>query len=443
MLTALVLHTYTVYSQDSTHKELFRFNVSGAIYSQQLPLTQGEKATEIKVPLYLRQRRSQEPDLAATWELDKTLKATDNPMGHGASYFRFHSWCFLKDSIEIYGSAEINNAGFSWGPYNTYNIALIPRYHISYTKPFRIGNKPFSFFMKAGIFENFRLDEGVTFYNMDMQGVQAYLQYKKMKFTTSLIADMQFSTGLNIDGIRNQQLKFEKLKLSSNWNVDLELSHEKYLGPQQGTHAVNTALSVNNRSSRFYTQLAYRFNDTFSLQQNFAFLAGLENKFQSKRFTLLTKLEYRYYAIGFNNGFRKEWNTHYRRTDRPIGSNFTGDQVYLISFNERAFSQWAVFTEYNAKVWVNCVTATISGNLILHKNLSFIGNVDFNLINAEGEKPFLYPFFRTGFKFEPAKHTYLSLYVSNATLNLDKHYTTYYLLRYPTFQAVLKRDLNL
>ncbi len=441
LLTIFLISVNLAYCQDSIRKEVFRFNVSGGIYSQQLPLTGGTKATEINVPEFLKQRRSQEPDLANTWELNKSLKATDNPMGHGASYFRFHTWCFLKDSLELYGSVEINNAGFSWGPYNTYNISLIPRYHVSYNKAFKTGNKPFSFFLKAGNFENFKLDEGLTFYNMDMQGFQAYVQYKKMKLSTSLIADLQFSTGLNIDGIRNQQLKFEKLKLNPVWKLDLEFSHEQYLGPQSGNHAVSTALALNNKTSRFFTQWGYRFNDTVSVSQNFAFLAGFESKFSAKRFTLSTKLEYRYYTIGFNNGFRKESNTHYRKTDRPTGSNFTGDQVYLISFNERPFSQWAVFTEYNTKNWVSGATAIVSGSLVLFKNLSLGANIDFNLINTEGEKPFLYPFFRAGFKFEPAKHTYLSFYITNSTLNLDKHYTTYYLLKHPTIQVVLKRTL--
>lgn len=442
VVAALLLHAPIMLSQDSLRNGMFKFNVSGAIYAQQLPLARGQKATEIHVPAFLQQRRSQEPDLATTWELDKGLKATDNPMGHGASYFRFHSWCFLKDSLELFGSAEINNAGFSWGPYNTYNIALVPRYHVRYVRAFKIRSISLDFFLKAGNFENFKLDEGLTFYNMDMQGFQAYLRYKKLRLTTSLIADLQFSTGLNIDGIRHQQLAFEQLRWLDGWHVDLELSHEQHLGPTPGTHAVNTAVSMNKKTTRVYAQYSYRFNSNFPLQRNWALVTGLEKQVKYQALTLGVKAEYRYYTVGFNEGFRKESTTHYRKTDRPTGSNFTGEQLYLISFNERPFSQWAVFTEYNAKPWVTSVSTILSADVILRKQISWTGKLDLNVIHAEGEQPFVYPFFKTGFKFEPANDTYLALYVSNSTLNLDKHYTTYYLLRHPTVQAVLKRTLT-
>jgi hypothetical protein len=444
----LVLTGYlTVQAQTDTASWLlaknFRFNISGGIYSQQQSFKKGDAATEILVPDFLRNRRSQEPDLAHIWGIDQNLAATDNPMGHGASFFRFHSWYKVARGLNIYGSLEVNNGGFSWGPYNTYNINFLPRYYADYKNDFRVGKIPFDVQIKVGYFENFRDREGLTIYNLDMQGIVASVSYKKLKLTSITIADLQNTIGLNIDGTREKQLSLEKIKLGNHLNTDFSIGYTKYLGPTTGNTQTEASLALYNSYFRLYSQAGYRFNDGFDSQQNYAWLLGLKSMHKAGRFFWDATIEYRYYTIGFNNGFRKESNTHYRKTDRPVGSNFTGEHIYPVSYNDRPFSQWAVFTEYNEKDWVNAFGANLNLEYALGKQFKLMGNTDFNWIKASGESLFLYPFYKAGFKVEPVKGTYLAAYVTNRTLNLDKHYTTYYALKNPSFQVAFRRDIAL
>lgn len=437
----------TVSAQNDTTRILnfrnFSFDISGGIYSQQQSLKKGDGATEILVPDYLKTRRPQEPALANLWGIDQKLAATDNPMGHGASFFRFHTWYHAAEGLNIYGSLEVNNGGFSWGPYNTYNISILPRYYVDYNNSFKISKTPFGIKAKIGYFENFKDYEGLSIYNLDMQGLQASVSYKKLRLFTTSVTDLQNTIGLNIDGTRTQTISLEKLNIVSKLNADIRAGHTKYLGPQYGTSSIDFSAAVYNKTFRAYTQLAYRFNDSFETRYNYAFLAGVKTNFTAGKLSIDATAEYRYYGIGYNDSFRKEVNTHYRKTDRPVGSNFTGEQVYPISYNNRPFSQWAVFTEYNEKEWVAGYTANVNMEYNIKKNFKAIANLDFNWIKAKDEAMFLYPFCKTGFKLEPAKGTYVSAYVTNRTLNLDKHYTTYYALKYPSFQVEFRRDIKL
>ncbi|GAA4449947.1 hypothetical protein [Rurimicrobium arvi] len=426
---------------DSIHFRNFLFDISGGVYSQQQSLKKGD-ATDILVPDYLNSRRSQEQALASLWGIDQHLAATDNPMGHGASYLRFHSWYHAAEGLDVYGSLEVNNGGFSWGPYNTYNISVLPRYYVDYKNLFAIGKTPLSLNAKIGYFENFKDYEGLSIYNIDMQGLQAAVSYKKLHLSATSVTDLQNSIGLNIDGTRTQTVSLEKLSIGTRLNADIRAGHTKYLGPAYGNSSIDVSAAVYNKIFRAYTQIAYRFNDSFETRDNYALLTGIKTKFTAGRWYVDATAEYRYYGGGYNDRFRKEQNTHYRKTDRPVGSNFTGDQVYPISYNNRPFSQWAVFTEYDQKDWVAGYTAAINTEFSIKKNFKAMVNFDFNWIQAKDEALFLYPFYKTGFKLEPVKGTYVSAYVTNRTLNLDKHYTTYYALKYPSCQLEFRRDIR-
>lgn len=420
----------------------FRFDISGGLYSQQQSLKKGAGATDILVPNYLANRRSQEPALSSQWDLDRNLAATDNPMGHGASYLRFHTWYHATEGVDIYGSIEVNNAGFSWGPYNTYNISFLPRYYADTKRQFTIARTTFTIQAKVGYFENFRDYEGLTMYNLDMQGMQGALSYKKFSLSTTSVTDLQNTVGLNIDGTRTQSLSLQELRIGNRFNADIRAGHTKYIGPQYGISSMDFSAVLYERIFRAYAQAAYRFNDSFAPHHNYALLVGLKAKIMSVKWHINITAEYRYYGIGYNDGFRKEQNTHYRKTDRPAGSNFIGDQVYPISYNNRPFSQWAVFTEYNGKEWVAGYTAAVNITYVIKRHFKAISDFDFNWIKAKEEALFLYPFYKTGFKIEPIKGTYVAAYVTNRTLNFDKHYTTYYALKNPSFQIEFRRDIT-
>lgn len=427
---------------DSTKERKFRFDVSGGFFFQKSNYT-GTKVQEASIPAYLQQRRPQEPGLANTWGLNNNSLATDNPLGHGASYLRFHSWYNITAGLDIYGSLEATNGGFSWGPYNTFNIAFLPRFNVKYYKAFTKSKIPVSVNARLGNFENFKNYEGLTMYNLDVQGLQAGLRYKKLHFSTTRIADLKGSIGLNIDGISDYKLSLEKVKVGKHLETDIQVGLQKLLSTPIGSYMAAASAGIYNRNMRAYAEGSYRFNENYSPSLNFAFVAGIMGNINTSKIDLDYTLEYRYYGGGFNYAFRQEQYTHYRKTDKAAGANFIGDQVYPISFVNRPFSQWAVFTEYNGKRWVDGYTAKVHFDYALCKYFKLTSEADFNLIAAEGEKAFLYPFFKGGIKVQAIKGTYLAATITNKTMNFDNYYTTYYLLNHPVFQFELRRDIKL
>ncbi len=426
---------------DSSNLHRFRFDLTGGFYAQYSYLS-GDKAKEIRLPSYLSQRRPQEPELANRWGLNNAL-ATDNPLGHGASFLRFHSWYKLLDSLQLYASLEVNNGGFSWGPNNTFNIAFLPRYFIDYRKSFRIrGAEGFVFHSRIGTFEKFRNYEGLTLYNLDMQGIVSSLTYRRWQLTLTTVADLQFSTGLNIDGIRDYQLALNRIPINQHWQLDLKTGFQRLLGGFDHRQMASFSAALHQKHMRIYAQTDYRFNPNYRATLNYAFAGGITGKHTLGSATLAYILEYRHYGGGFNSDFRNEANTHYRKTDQPVGSNFTGPQVYPLSYLNRPFGQWAVFTEYNTKRWVDGISVQAILDYPFSKQLSWLTETDFHLIAAEGEKTFVYPFYKTGLRIEPLKSTYLSVALTNKTMNLDNYYTSYYLLKHPAFQFELRRDLS-
>lgn len=436
LLNSFLFITLYGQEQDSTQSKKFRFDVSGGF------IAQGSIGSEpdIILPDYLNNLRPSEPELADRWGLNGT-KVTDNPLGHGPSYFRFHSWYDVHPDLELYGSLAIDHRGFSWGPYNTYDIALLPRYYAKYdaTFPLQKLNTDLRLYGRVGTQESYHNYEGLMMYNLDVQTVEGAVQLGKLRFSATQIADLQESVGLNIDGIKDYQLSLNELNVGKNWQSDIKLGVQSLLGLEyDNIYSLSAALYHEN--TRFYAEAGYRPTD-YELSLNVGLVVGLKGKTELGRLRLDYKTEYRYYGGGFNYNLRKDNITHYRDTNLPAGSNFIGEQVYPLSFFGRPFSQWAVFTEYD-KQWVQGITLFSKLDYTLAKYFHLFGEMDFNWIAAKDEDTFLYPFYDAGVRFEAPKATYLSVSLTNRAMNLDKHYTTYYLVNAPIFQFAIKRDIQ-
>lgn len=418
----------------------FRFDVSGGFYHQ---MSGGEKP-KVVLPDYLNKRRPQEPHLTDVWGLHEG-ELPDNPLGHGASYFTFHTWADITPSLQLYGSLTADHRGFSFAPYNTLALAFLARYHAAYNKtvPLFKGADSLKIHARIGTHENYRNNEGLTLYNMDIQALEGSLQWRKLFVSTERITDLQFGIGLNIDGVIDYKAGFKELRLSKRWQAEVGIGRQKYESRPDDDGVKYFTAAIHSANTRWYVETGYR-NSGLDVDAalNVAFLAGVRGKLSSKNTTLSYGVEYRYYGGGFNHSLRKETNTHYRDTARGPGLNYIGDNVYPLSFLNRPFSQWAVFTEYD-KQWVGGFTINAQLKQVLYKNFYLLAEIDCNLIRAQGEAPFIYPFYKIGGMLEAAKGTCLAVSITNKTMNLDKHYTTYYLIDKPVLQFELRRDINL
>lgn len=427
---------------DTVSTKQIRFNVTAGFITHKSMGGNGENP-EFTAPEYLQKRRPTEPAVAQMWGLNND-RVTDSPLGHGPLYLRTHAWYSPIDALELYGSLAIDHRGMSWGPYNTDNIAYIPRFSAMYNskKPLRAMPDSIRVFGKIGYFEDFRNYEGLVLYNLDLQGLSGGVQYRKLQLRATLFGDLIRGFGLGIDGMNDYQISLLGLNQRNYWKVDLKAGVQSMKGfPATGgdQNILTLSAAFYKNKKRIYSEIGYRKTD-FSSGLNTALLLGFHNEMRSGKITADVRAEYRYYGGGFNYQFKNEEATHFRDVNNAAGSNFIGDMVYPLSFFGRPFSQWAVFTEYD-KQWVQGATVFGSAGYEIKKNISVFTDIDFNLILAQGERAFVYPFYNTGLKLNMLTNTFLSLSLTNRTMNLDKHYTTYYLTNKPLFQLELKRGI--
>ncbi len=435
------LNSVTAYAQEAdTLQNVWHFDITGGSVLQN---SASGKTPTFRAPDYLTVRRPTEPAVANMWGLRNNQDVTDNPLGHGPMYIRPHVWYRPVPALTLYASLEIDHRGASWGPYNTENIALLPRFHGEYSDWKRLKNgDSVRLFGKMGYLENYRNFEGLVLYNIDVQGFFAGVQYGKVILSSHRVGDLIRGYGLGIDGMTSYQVEVRDLKGMGAWKTDLKAGLQKMIGyPATGgdEQLLHTSVAWHKDKLRVYSEFAYR-NSSFPAGNRNALLIGFTDSLRFGKWKMNWRGEYRYYGGGFNYQFRNESATHFRDVNRGAGSNLIGTSVYPMSFYGRSFSQWAVFTEYD-KPSVQGLSLFGSIAYPVGKNIDAFADFDLNYLLAHGEDPFVYPFYNSGVKMYAMRNTYLALSVTNKTMNLDKHYTTYYYVTKQLLQLELRRTL--
>jgi hypothetical protein len=88
---------------------------------------------------------------------------------------------------------------------------------------------------------------------------------------------------------------------------------------------------------------------------------------------------------------------------------------------------------------VGSVTLRLGGKYLIYRKFIIRCDLDINYVFAQGEKSFVYPFYTIGVGWEPLENNFLIFGISNKGINLDEHYPTFYLYKYPVFHLVIKR----
>ena len=165
-----------------------------------------------------------------------------------------------------------------------------------------------------------------------------------------------------------------------------------------------------------------------------AFLAGVSYGLNASCISLNAHAEYRYYGALFNSGFYEPGGISGKYS---LGSKF----LYPIELYDRPFSQWAVFTDYQG-LNVSGLTFYADLKVPIYSGLFFKGLLDLNQIRAQGQTPFVYPFYVWGFGWQPFAGVSLLYSFTNRTMNLDRSYPTLYLYKSPTSEMRMMWDLH-
>jgi len=400
-----------------------------------------------------------------TWK-----SASDNPMYHGAYYLEFNAKADVVKGVTIYGSLIGENRGASYGVTNTANIIVYPELTLVLDRNINIGNQTIRVAGSFGNQTDPTLYEGLTMYNLYLEGNDFSVGWHKLKFRWFEFSNMDDDIGLNIHNSFDYILSLDALKLTSTWKLDIQAGFSDYqndplyirtnyvpspITPDILSDPTSADAQIFNLSAgayvdnklRIYAQVSSRpFEDIAGTGiERYAALAGLHYKKASDKWRTELTAEARYYGKGFNANF-KNTDVFYRNTSNQIGwANTIGPQFYPMFMYDRPFSQWAVFTEYqNGQSYdnVGALTAHLKEQYFFHKRLFIQADLDFNYMLAEGDAPFLYPFYTVGIGWEPAKNNTAMICITNKGMNLDMHYYTFYLYQYPYIGFLLKRSLD-
>ena len=427
LFALLILCPALLLAQDSLfHKPQFEFDLGLGIYYQFSSFGSSE-LHDAKLHSVLTPRRKNEPEVQSNWNLNNN-QVTDNPLFHGAYFFELGTKVQLAKGFNVTAAFIAEQRGFSDGRFSTNTINLFPYLNASYSRTFG----KFSYLFQVGDFYNPTLYEGLTFYNI--QTTQSWifkLKYDKFYIKQFGVADLIKNLGLGIDDIYDYSIGIENIDLSSSSLLVLDIrfgysNNRKFF---ENPKFWNLSLNLDyNERWIFYTQFSTRNVE----RSGDAFLIGAKLSKQSlARLEVETKVEYRTYGAGFNEGFIN--NVYYR--DPNGGASFqnsTHDVFAPLITYERPFSQWAVFAEYQRQ---NVSGIIIQGSMAykLIKGVYLKGAVDLNWIVLQRAGSFVYPFYAIGIGGKPSKDIEIFLEYNNRVINLDKHYPTIYAAAKPYF----------
>ena len=409
--------------------------------------------TTVRMPPYMRDERYNSP-MAAYYGTLKTDELTDNPFLHGAMFA--HMGLDARSAgLRLYCRLIAEHRGTSFGTYATRDLAVLPTFFVSVDSSFAIGGETFHAGAEGGNFDDHKLYEGLTIYNMDVQGYKLHLKWRNLKLSLNHISDLAVGIGLNIDDQADYAVSLENVPLGWRLKLDASAGYVEYIGNDDAASGlrgngmnVSAALRWNDRV-RLYTQVGIRGVDDPSLGgiKRCADLVGLAYRDELKeKLDLSLTGEYRYYGRYFNEGFSYDGSCFFYRGYGGYGVGCTswntiGAQLYPLHAFFRPFGQWAVYTDYEGRD-VQSFIFRADAVYKLPGNCSLICNLDFNYMDVSNEEPFLYPFYNLGFGWSPASGTTIAVSHTNRAMNLDKHYPTLYLTPKGTVMIVVQSALS-
>ncbi len=384
---------------------------------------------------------------------DKLLRnVTDNPLIHGAAYIDFNLG-FKYHGISISTNLIAEHRGISYGPLSTKSMIVFPKYKFAFDTSIGLFDDRMKVGGSIGNYDNLKLYEGLTIYNMDCQGAELYLNWKNIKFQFISVGDLVNGIGLNLDATLDWILSVHNLKITDNVNMDIQLGYFENLLVLRSRNSDGFYISANlyNEKIQIYSQFSVRdLNNLSDLKWRSAFLIGIKSNFENENMIIGLKGEIRYYGSNFNKdyydhtvSFRKMPKTSEGINPREYSYNNTiGDNLYPLYAYERPFSQWAVYTEYQKKNALGLVFL-INSKYYFYDKLFANADFDLNFIRASYEPGFWYPFYNIGLGWEPVINNFINLSFTNKGMNLDKHYPTFYLYDSPNIMINLHFDFEL
>ncbi len=440
LFLVLTVTQFDAFTQDSLKR--IKFSISADIWMQK----NHEATSVVSMPSAIKNIRQNATTLPTSFD-----SLTDNPLFHGATYVAIRSASTFKNKFTLNFDLYAEQRGSSYGLFNKNNTLLFPVFNIQGKDTFNFSKTSLTLDGKAGMFLNEKLDEGLTIYNIDVQGVKLTFQQGKWLTEATVYADLNQGIGLNIDDLYSVALK-RKLSSNDSAEVGISFTYNKQLNrntPLRSNLLYNVFAHKKNLNSKIYSQLGFRPGNDFdfrvsnSIAEKIAGLLGVECNYLKNGVEFNAIAEARYYGAIYNEGYF-DFKLRYRNPANSIFemyANTVGNYLYPLRKLQTPFSQWAVFTEY---YYSNTFSLNVRGNLNIDVRKKITAGLmyDINFIRAKDNfngldnfhtSSFLYPFFTASINYKLIKEVNISLLLTNQSMNLDLSYPTCYLLTHPRF----------
>ncbi|MCW3093110.1 MAG: hypothetical protein JWP81_4179 [Ferruginibacter sp.] len=446
LLTLFVSSQVFAFSQDSLYKPI-KFRLSANMWMQQ----NFEHNSRVSMPAFIKDLRS--PSVLAL-NFDSL---TDNPLKHGATYIVINSSATYHNKLTLNLDLYAEQRGASYGLFSKNNLLLYPVMSIEGRDSFKISNRNIVYRAKIGMFLNEKMDEGLTIYNVDAQGLKLSFEKKKWSMEYSIYGDFYGGIGLNIDDIYAVAVK-RKLGRTDSAEIGFSFNDNKQpWWTLKNNFTLNVFGYKKFSNAKIYAQLGYRpvddqlsiFRASSALSEKVASVLGFEYRYVAGGFKFMNTLEARYYGSIFNERYF-DFHLRYRKPAKDMYEmygNTVGEYLYPLRKFDTPFSQWAVYTEY---IFQNVFSINLRGSLNrdLGQKTSLKILYDLNYIRSSDNFPagpaeanasstYLYPFFTASISYKIIREVETSFLLTNRSMNLDISYPTHYLLSRPRFGAKL------
>jgi|GEM_PF-2611647 len=394
-----------------------------------------------------------DPAIASRWGVSNT-QVSDNPLYHGASWLAFTADLLSVPGLKLHGEITGEHRGISYGVGNTRNMIVFPRFLFTLDTAVEIAGEKISARLSVGDSVNARIDQGLTFYNIDVQGAFARVGWRWLALYYENVGDGMNTIGLGFDDATQYGIALEDVPLIGELNAGARFgwldygrkpfrgrvdSNLNYLAWIEGGTTLSATLAWGDKA-RFYATYGQRgvVGDAGAIDPS-ALLLGAESEGEWGWLRWKGRAEYRRYGETFNAGF-VNYNVYYRDTAAGFYGNTIGPSLYPLQTYLRPYNQWAVYTRHQE-------AGSVSGPLIqgevwarIYGGLRLRLGFDMGDINVERGSSTSYAFYAVGLGWEPRKGTGIELAFTNRAMNLDEHYPTLYEYADPVLEVSLRWD---
>lgn len=391
----------------------------------------------------------------------ETIRRLPSVSSYDGTYGNYPQWHFsmfaglatetkLADGYHFRFNLIGEDRAGSYGVLKQDNVVIFPQISASISDTLSLEGEQLIFGLEIGDMVEFTHRQGLSIYNVDVQGAVASAAFRKLKYSFTSVTDLSQHVGLRVGEVYGHDLALTDLSISSSYEMSLGIAVDiipgaLYIASQSVPHAF-IEFKHRKRPIAFFGEWGYRYytdNQFFgipvdppALQEKLAGLIGVsvEGKV-TKLLKHRQKFLVRYYGNVYNRD-RRGAGVKYRS-----GTSFVGRYLYPLRNAYRPFDQWAVYTEYgNANV--GALVWDSRNKLTLHKKLLLMANMETVAIMAENQNPFVYYLYEVGLVFEPTTGVEALVYLTNKVMNLDVHYQTFYQSNNPLFSFGLRKRLT-